>query len=114
MSQVQPTTNESVRNESEVFRQQPLAQTPIDRILQKLCRMELLAKEHFERAETYTVTPNPAYCADGFSRPFPNHISFHPWPTPPLTSTNRFAADSFDDPQPNPASPAQPSGKALS
>src|SRR4030042_680360 len=49
MTQVQPITNESVETESEVLRQQHLAQTPIDPILQKLSRMELPAKEHFER-----------------------------------------------------------------
>ena len=31
------------------LREQPLAPTPIDHILQKLSRMELPAKEHFER-----------------------------------------------------------------
>ena len=49
MTQVQPTTNESVKSESAVLRQQHLAQTPIDHLLQKLSRMELPAKEHFER-----------------------------------------------------------------
>ncbi len=49
MTQVQPTTNESVRSQSEEPREQHAAQTPIDRILQKLSRMELPAKEHFER-----------------------------------------------------------------
>ncbi len=49
MTQVQPTTHESVKNESAVLHQQHLAQTLIDRILQKLSRMELPAKEHFER-----------------------------------------------------------------
>jgi len=49
MTQVQPTTHESVKNESAVLHQQPLVQTPIDHILQKLSRMELPAKEHFER-----------------------------------------------------------------
>jgi integrase/recombinase XerD len=49
MTRVQPITNESVRNESEELREQHLAQTPIDPILQKLSRMELPAKEHFER-----------------------------------------------------------------
>ncbi len=48
MTKVQPITNESVKSESEVLRKQHLAQTPIDRILQKLSRMELPAKEHFE------------------------------------------------------------------
>jgi integrase/recombinase XerD len=49
MTQVQPTTNELVKSESEVLREQHLAQTPIDHILQRLSRMELPAKEHFER-----------------------------------------------------------------
>jgi len=49
MTQVQSTANELVKNESEVLRQQPLIQTPIDHILQKLSRMELPAKEHLER-----------------------------------------------------------------
>jgi integrase/recombinase XerD len=48
MTSVEPTTNASVRSESEEPGEQPLAQTPIDRILQKLSRMELPAKEHFE------------------------------------------------------------------
>ena len=49
MTQVQPTSNESVKSESAVLRHQPLVQTPIDHILQRLSRMELPAKEHFER-----------------------------------------------------------------
>ena len=49
MTRVQPITNESVRSESEEPREQHLTQTPIDHILQKLSRMELPAKEHFER-----------------------------------------------------------------
>ena len=49
MTKVQPITNESVKSESEVLREQHLAQTPIDHILQRLSRMELPAKEHFER-----------------------------------------------------------------
>jgi len=49
MTQVQPITNESVKSESDVLPQQHLAQTPIDRILQKISPMELPAKEHFER-----------------------------------------------------------------
>ena len=49
MTQVQPTTNGSVKNESEELRQPHLAQTPIDHILQKLSCIELPAKEHFER-----------------------------------------------------------------
>jgi len=49
MTRVQPIANESVRSESEEPRGQHLAQPPIDHILQKLSRMELPAKEHFER-----------------------------------------------------------------
>jgi len=49
MTKVQPITNESVKSESEALREQHFAQTPIDHILQKLSRMELPAKEHFER-----------------------------------------------------------------
>jgi integrase/recombinase XerD len=49
MTQVQPIPNESVKSESEEPREQDLTQTPIDHILQKLSRMELPAKEHFER-----------------------------------------------------------------
>lgn len=48
MTQGQPITNESVQSGSEVLREQLLSSTPIDRILQKLSRMELPAKEHFE------------------------------------------------------------------
>ncbi len=49
MTQVQPITQESVEAESEELREQHFEQTPIDPILQKLSRMELPAKEHFER-----------------------------------------------------------------
>jgi integrase/recombinase XerD len=49
MTKVQPITNKSVKSESEVLREQHPAQTPIDHLLQKLSRMELPAKEHFER-----------------------------------------------------------------
>lgn len=48
MTQGQPITNERVQSGSEVLREQPLLPTPIDRILEKLCCMELPAKEHFE------------------------------------------------------------------
>jgi integrase/recombinase XerD len=49
MTKVEPIANESVRSESEEPREQHLTQTPIDHILQRLSRMELPAKEHFER-----------------------------------------------------------------
>lgn len=48
MTQGQPIINESVRSEGEVLRKQPLSAAPIDRILQRLSRIELPAKEHFE------------------------------------------------------------------
>jgi integrase/recombinase XerD len=48
MTQVQPATIESVRSETAVAHQQHLAQSPIDRFLHKLSRLELPAKEHFE------------------------------------------------------------------
>jgi integrase/recombinase XerD len=48
MAQEQLITNESVRNDGEVVREEPLSLTPIDRILQKLSFLELPAKEHFE------------------------------------------------------------------
>jgi integrase/recombinase XerD len=49
MTKVEPIISESVKSESDVLREQPLSPTPIDRILQRLCCMELPAKEHFER-----------------------------------------------------------------
>ena len=49
MTEAQPISNESVKSEGEVLHQQPLAQAPIDRILQRLSGLEFPAKEHFER-----------------------------------------------------------------
>jgi integrase/recombinase XerD len=48
MTKGEPITNESIKSEGEVVREQFLSPTPIDRILQKLSCMELPAKEHFE------------------------------------------------------------------
>ena len=48
MTQVQPATIESVKSETAVAHQQHPAQTPIDRFLHKLSRLELPAKDHFE------------------------------------------------------------------
>ena len=48
MNLVQPTTDESIRAESEVSLRQPLAQTPIGHILQRISQFELPAQEHFE------------------------------------------------------------------
>jgi integrase/recombinase XerD len=49
MTKVEPIPNESVEAEKEELRENLLSRTPIDHILQKLSRMELPAKEHFER-----------------------------------------------------------------
>jgi len=48
MTQGQLISNQSIKSEGEVVREQRLSATPIDRILQKLSCMELPAKEHFE------------------------------------------------------------------
>jgi integrase/recombinase XerC/integrase/recombinase XerD len=48
MTKVEPITKESIQSGSEVLREQPLTQTPIEHILQKLSCMELPAKKHFE------------------------------------------------------------------
>jgi integrase/recombinase XerD len=48
MTQGQLISHESIGSEGEVVREQPLSPTPVDRILEKLCCMELPAKEHFE------------------------------------------------------------------
>jgi integrase/recombinase XerD len=48
MTQGQPITNESIKSEGEVVREQSLLSPPIDRVLQKLFCMELPAKEQFE------------------------------------------------------------------
>lgn len=49
MIKVEPITDESVKSESEELSKQHPAQTLIDRILKKLSRLELPAKEYFER-----------------------------------------------------------------
>ena len=48
MIQVESASNESIKSESGVPPQQHSAQTPIERFLQKLSRLELPAKEHLE------------------------------------------------------------------
>ncbi len=48
MIQVESASNESIKSESGAPHQQHSAQTPIERFLQKLSRLELPAKEHFE------------------------------------------------------------------
>jgi len=49
MTQLQSTSNESVRSTSTGVRQSYLIETPIDQILKKLSRIEVPAKEHIER-----------------------------------------------------------------
>jgi len=48
VTQEQLISNELIKSEDEVVREQPLSSTLIDRILQKLSCTELPAKEHFE------------------------------------------------------------------
>jgi len=48
MTRAQTATNESISGKSAGAHQQHLAQTRIDQLLQKLSRLELPAKEHFE------------------------------------------------------------------
>ena len=48
MTQVQPKTIESLKSETAEAHQQHPAQTPIEKFLQKLPRLDLPAKEHFE------------------------------------------------------------------
>jgi integrase/recombinase XerD len=49
MIQVESTTNEAVKSTSAGISQGHLVQSPIEQILNKLSRIELPAKEHFER-----------------------------------------------------------------
>src|SRR4030042_2305722 len=49
MTQGQSTAIESVKSKCEFLREQHPEQTPIDHILQRLSRIEVPAKEHFER-----------------------------------------------------------------
>ncbi len=49
MTMLQAISDESIKSECEVLREQDSEQTPIDDILQKLSCRELPAKEHFER-----------------------------------------------------------------
>jgi integrase/recombinase XerD len=69
MTKAEPIINESVQRGSEVVREQPLSPTPIDCILQKLSRMELPAKEHFEGYLRHKVRLNhkPRTLASSFT-----------------------------------------------
>jgi len=48
MTKVEPISNESIETKKNELREPSLSPTPIDRILQRLSRLELPAKEHFE------------------------------------------------------------------
>ena len=69
MTQIEPIFNESVKTETEELHEEPLLQSPIDHILQRLSRMELPAKEHFERYLRHKVRLNhkPRTLASSFT-----------------------------------------------
>jgi integrase/recombinase XerD len=69
MTKVDPIFNDSARTEREELREEPVSQSPIDPILQKLSRMELPAKEHFERYLRHKVRLNhkPRTLASSFT-----------------------------------------------
>ena len=69
MTMLQPISNESIKSECEVLREQHPEQTPIDHILQKLSRMEFPAKEHFERymRHKWRLNHKPRTLASSFS-----------------------------------------------
>ena len=65
----QPITDGSVRSESEVPHQQPLAQASIDCILQRLSCLEVPAKEYFERymRHKWRINHKPRTLASSFT-----------------------------------------------
>jgi len=69
MTQLQSTVNELAKKESEVLREQPLTPTPIDHILQRLSRIEVPAKEHFERymRHKWRINHKPRTLASSFT-----------------------------------------------
>jgi integrase/recombinase XerD len=69
MTKVQPITSESVTSESEELREQHLTKASIEHILQKLSRMELPAKEHFERymCHKWRLNHKPKTLASAFT-----------------------------------------------
>src|SRR5512139_54493 len=69
MIQVEPVFNESIKTETEQRHEEPLLQSPIDPILQKLSGMDLPAKEHFERYLRHKVRLNhkPRTLASSFT-----------------------------------------------
>lgn len=69
MTQIEPIFNESVKTEREELHEEPLLQSPIDHILQRLSCMELPAKEHFEGYLRHKVRLNhkPRTLASSFT-----------------------------------------------
>ena len=69
MTKVEPIPNESIQSGSEVGREEPLSATPIDRILQKLSRIELPAKDHLERymRHKWRINHKPRTLASSFT-----------------------------------------------
>ncbi len=69
MTKAEPIFNESARTEREELHERPVSRDPIDHILQKLSRMDLPAKEHFERYLRHKVRLNhkPRTLASSFT-----------------------------------------------
>jgi len=69
MTQGQPITNESVKSKCEFLREQHPEQTPIDHILQRFSRIEVPAKEHFERymRHKWRINHKPRTLASSFT-----------------------------------------------
>jgi len=59
MTQVEARTNEEVKSSSAGIRRSHLVQSPIERILKNLSRIELPAKEHFEHYLRHKWRLNP-------------------------------------------------------
>ena len=69
MTQRQSTAIESVKSKCEFLREQHPEQTPIDHILQRLSRIEVPAKEHFERymRHKWRINHKPRTLASSFT-----------------------------------------------
>ena len=69
MTQRQSTAIESVKSKCEFLREQDPEQTPIDHILQRLSRIEVPAKEHFERymRHKWRINHKPRTLASSFT-----------------------------------------------
>jgi integrase/recombinase XerD len=69
MTQRQSTAIESVKSKCELLHEQHPEQTPIDHILQRLSRIEVPAKEHFERymRHKWRINHKPRTLASSFT-----------------------------------------------